>query len=136
MSKEIEKIIDWEIESTYGIDHYTNNPLFQNINTSEDFFSDLQVPKTTSIIKREPTIREKLIEKRLIEDKANKEEMKDFREHFWKTDEDILNTYNNQETKKMLEWFLNEEDQKTLDNFLVMSYRNNLWYWVALNNIF
>ena len=136
MSKEIEKIIDWEIENINGIDHYTNNPLFQNINTSEDFFSDLQVEESTSIIRREPTIREKLIEKSLIEQKVDKEEIQGFREHFWKSDEEILNTYHSQDTKRTLEWFLNKEDQKTLDNFLVMSYRNNLWYWVALNSIF
>jgi len=111
---------------------WLTNPLFQEINTREDFFMDLTPIKNTWIVKRTQTLREKLIEKNLIEQKADKEDFTNFREHFSRNDDEILELSSFQETQLLLKGTLDEKDNETLKDFLIMTYRNNLGYWIAL----
>ena len=114
----------------------SKNPLFKELEKPESFFSDITPQNKNELSIRKPTIREKILEKSLKEDKATPEEIENFRKHFNKTDKEILNTSYNQQTKSMMKWFLNEEDTEILNQFLIMTYRNNFGYWIALNNIF
>lgn len=119
---------------TNNIQNIQDNPLFQQIETNSDFFSDI-TPKETWLAKREQTIRERLIEKKLIEEEAPQEVINDFREHFNKTDEEILERADYQETVLYFENLLNKNDMQKLQDFLVMTYRNNLWYGISAERL-
>lgn len=104
----------------------------------DDFFRELEHEDSmmsTDLSIRKPTIREQLIEKDLYEKGATEEELLEFREHFWKTDDEILELSDKQYVKKHFEGFLNDDDKNTLDKFLIMTYRNNLWYMLSWENL-
>lgn len=143
------EIKDWEIEmindfwnelSKTNANNGLQNPLFANPQ-NQDFFADLQ-PQSSMFTKpshkeqntwlslMQPTLKQKIIYEQLKMRKASKEEFEEFYKYYNKTDNEILE---NQDYKETIEYFsrvLNNQDLKTLKNFLIMAYRNNFWYWI------
>lgn len=131
------EIQNWEIELIQSSPVNKGlNPLFTQKNSFwNDFFSDLKPQKHSTEI-RIPTQREKQIHENLLRNKAPKEAMDFFHQHFSKNDDEILEE---EENKNLLDYFqniLNSQDIEVLKKFIIMSYRNNLWYGLAIERIF
>lgn len=118
------------------------NPLFANPKQSfQDFFADLQ-PKNSILSKVshkeqstwltliKPTFKQQIIHEQLKNRGATKEEFENFYKYFNKTDNEILEQEDYNNTIEYFKWLLNKSDLEVLKSFLVMTYRNNFWYWI------